>query len=221
MGILALYKLFTTRTDREDMSGVYTELPVWRLNGTFPLRTERFMNVNLSGSDVWGCLSFMFVGTQISVLCESSCVNFCYIIQIRCDPDVKWPESLPWRDGVTHEPFSSSTHFLNLNAPDSVAHFLAPSAWKELNLVQAARTRQRAGFVSDRENGTLETRPHQSRSSELTDPPLLSLHRELWLHGPDCSSEVGPEEHPRVWRRSWESHHIWTEFRYENSLKMA
>lgn len=41
------------------------------------------------------------------------------------------------------------------------------------------------------------------------------LHRELRLPGPDRCSEVGPEEHPPVRRRSWESHHIWTELRYK------
>lgn len=42
------------------------------------------------------------------------------------------------------------------------------------------------------------------------------LHRELRLPGPDRCSEVGPEEHPPVRRRSWESHHIWTELRYKS-----
>ena len=41
------------------------------------------------------------------------------------------------------------------------------------------------------------------------------LHRELRLPGPDRRSEVGPEEHPPVRRRSWESHYIWTELRYK------
>ncbi|KAF6733575.1 Para-nitrobenzyl esterase [Oryzias melastigma] len=35
--------------------------------------------------------------------------------------------------------------------------------------------------------------------------------RELRLSGSDFCSEVGPEEHPCLWRRSWKSHHIWTE----------
>lgn len=50
------------------------------------------------------------------------------------------------------------------------------------------------------------------KSRFLIDP---HLHRELRLPGPDRRSEVGPEEHPPVRRRSWQSDHIWTELRYK------
>lgn len=40
------------------------------------------------------------------------------------------------------------------------------------------------------------------------------LHRELRFPGPDRGAEVGPEEHPWVWRRPWKSHDIWAELRY-------
>lgn len=136
-------------------------------------------------------------------------VTFC----LSCDVIRICP--LTWNDlrasCVTWLPFCFSK-LLTILWPTSC--FLAPSAREELNLVAAGRTPQRAGSVSDTENGTPETRPHQSGSSVLNTPLLLLLLRELWLHGPDRSSEVGPEEHPSVWRRSWESHHIWTELRF-------
>lgn len=62
--------------------------------------------------------------------------------------------------------------------------------------------------------GRQKTRPKLIYLSLL---PLLC--RELRFPGPDRGSEVGPEEHPSVWRRSWESHHLWAEFRYEDNTK--
>lgn len=132
-----------------------------------PLRCDWSVSVDVIWIDGANfCLCFNTLWEHV----VSKLGNFCYIIQKSCcDLDVKWPvrwDSLTWHDGVMagrtsplHVPGAALT-FLILNPPNSMPHFLAPSAWKELNLVWAARMLQRAGFVSDGENGTPETRPN-------------------------------------------------------------
>lgn len=137
--------------------------------------------------------------------------HFCYIIQIcRCDLDVKRPvkwASLPRHDGDSHLPGSArpALTFLILNPPDLMAQLLAPSAWKELNSSYIELVLFPTEKMGWQQQGHIKSR-------FLID---AHLHRELRLPGPDRRSEVGPEEHPPVRRRSWESHHIWTELRYK------
>lgn len=168
----------------------YTELPV-TLSSQF---------------EGWKVSTFPWRSERLMNINVSFCLSCCVI---RICPKLMWNDLRA--SCVTWLPFCF-WKLLTILWPTSC--FLAPSAREELNLVAAGRTPQRAGSVSDTENGTPETRPHQSGSAVLNTPLLLLLLRELWLHGPDRSSEVGPEEHPSVWRRSWESHHIWTELRF-------
>lgn len=124
--------------------------------------------------DVW---NFTLCWTWISVLWVRLC-NLCYIMRRRltvplmCDDLLNQSARLTrWRDGTRrasplHDPgfFKSESSWLGGPFPPSLA-------WKELNLVQAARS----GFFFWQWKWDAETRPHKSRFTLIIDLLLLLL----------------------------------------------
>lgn len=174
---------------------------------TFPLRCEYLMSVNVSSSHC---------GTQINVFGSQT---GWFLLRNPAPPAVTlmWNDPLNEKTRWGHESFSSSRSFSHIsNCESSWFHGPFPrslSAWKRVKF-SSGWERAASWFCFwrrkwDGGNKVTSTQVLLVNRSLPSSP----LHRELRLHGPDRSSEVGPEEHPRVRRRSWESHYIWTELR--------